>query len=48
MTTKLRWLPSVLSRLWGQNNLIIYHRGLNTPKPKIDTTGENNKVVSAQ
>ena len=32
----------------GENNLIIYHRGLNSPKPKIDTTGENNKVVSAQ
>jgi hypothetical protein len=32
----------------GQNNLITYHRGLNAQKPKIDTTGENNKVISAQ
>ena len=48
MTTKLRWLPSALSRFLGQNKLITYHRGLNSPKPKIDATGENNKVVSAQ
>jgi Protein of unknown function (DUF3060) len=33
-------------QVMGQNNLITYHRGLNSPKPKIDTTGENNKVVS--
>ena len=34
-------------QVMGENNLITYHRGLNSPKPKIDTTGENNKVVSA-
>jgi hypothetical protein len=32
----------------GSNNLITYHQGLNGPHPKIDTAGENNKVVAAK
>jgi NADH dehydrogenase/NADH:ubiquinone oxidoreductase subunit G len=35
-------------QVMGQNNLITYHRGLSSPKPKVETTGENNKVVSAE
>jgi len=34
--------------LVGHNNLITYRRGLAGQKPKIDTMGENNKVVAEQ
>jgi|GEM_PF-4227702 Protein of unknown function (DUF3060) len=32
----------------GRNNLITYRQGLNGPHPKIDTAGDNNKVVAAK
>jgi hypothetical protein len=35
-------------QLVGHNNLITYRRGLGGQKPKIETMGENNKVVTAQ
>jgi len=35
-------------QLVGHDNLITYRRGLNGGKPKIETLGENNKVVAEQ
>jgi hypothetical protein len=33
-------------QLVGHNNLITYRRGLSGQEPKIETMGENNKVVA--
>lgn len=35
-------------QLVGHNNLVTYHQGLTGQKPKIETMGENNKVVAAK
>ena len=34
--------------LVGNNNLVTYRQGLNGAHPKIETMGENNKVVPAK
>src|SRR5271168_2117858 len=34
-------------QLVGHNNLVTYRQGLNGANPKIETMGENNKVVPA-
>jgi Protein of unknown function (DUF3060) len=34
--------------LVGNNNLVTYRQGLNGGHPKIETVGENNKVVAVQ
>jgi hypothetical protein len=34
--------------LVGHNNLVTYRQGLNGAHPKIETVGENNKVVPAK
>jgi hypothetical protein len=34
--------------LVGSNNLVTYRQGLNGAHPKIETMGENNKVVPAK
>ena len=35
-------------QLVGHNNLVTYHQGLTGQKPKIETMGENNKVIAAK
>jgi hypothetical protein len=35
-------------QLVGHNNLVTYRQGLNGAHPKIETMGENNKVVPAK
>ena len=35
-------------QLVGHNNLVTYRQGLNGAHPKIETVGENNKVVPAK
>ena len=34
--------------LVGSNNLVTYRQGLNGAHPKIETVGENNKVVAVK